>query len=84
VLIVTHDVDEAITLADRVLVLEGGRIAAEEHISLPRPREVDAAFQALRRRLLGRLGVDGKDPGVAPPTTAAAPLVPFPVRETAL
>jgi len=31
VLLVTHDVDEALALADRVLVLAGGRIAAEHH-----------------------------------------------------
>ncbi|PNA92057.1 sulfonate ABC transporter ATP-binding protein, partial [Pseudomonas sp. MPR-AND1B] len=45
VLIVTHDVDEAITLADRVLVLDGGRIALETRIDLPRPREVGDGFQ---------------------------------------
>jgi len=70
VLLVTHDVDEAITLADRVLVLEQGRIAAEEVIHLSRPREVDGEFQALRRRLLGHLGVHGHGP--AEPAAAAA------------
>ena len=35
VLLVTHDVDEAIVLADRVIVLDAGRIVAEETISLP-------------------------------------------------
>jgi sulfonate transport system ATP-binding protein len=59
VLLVTHDVDEAITLADRVLVLDQGRIAAEEVIRLSRPREADGEFQALRRRLLAHLGVHG-------------------------
>src|SRR5471032_1935975 len=39
VLLVTHDVDEAIALADRVLVLGGGRIAAEERIDEVRPRD---------------------------------------------
>ena len=79
VLIVTHDVDEAIALADRVLVLDGGRIAAEERIDLPRPREVGAGFQAVRRRLLGALGVDPAPHGEH---RAAAPSVaPFPVRE---
>ena len=58
VLLVTHDVDEAITLADRVLVLEAGRIAAEEVVTLARPRDGGPAFQALRRRLLRHLGVD--------------------------
>jgi sulfonate transport system ATP-binding protein len=80
VLIVTHDVDEAVSLADRVLVLEGGRIAAEEVIDLPRPREVGPAFQAIRRRLLGHLGVETPAP---PGPRAAAPLVPFPAREAA-
>jgi sulfonate transport system ATP-binding protein len=74
VLLVTHDVDEAIILADRVLVLEQGRIAAEEVVRLPRPREVDADFQALRRRLLGHLGVHGPaptEPAAATPGEAA-------------
>jgi len=57
VLMVTHDVDEAITLADRVLVLENGRIAAEERIDLERPRPIDSRFQAIRSRLLTHLGV---------------------------
>ena len=79
VLLVTHDVDEAISLADRVLVLDGGAIAAEERIDLPRPREVDAGFQAIRARLLRSLGVE-----VAAPRPATAPdgaLVAFPSGE---
>jgi sulfonate transport system ATP-binding protein len=56
VLLVTHDVDEAIELADRIVVLDDGRIAAE--VEPPtRPAERAAAFPALRRRLLGLLGV---------------------------
>ena len=39
VLLVTHDVDEAILLADRVIVLEQGKIADEVRIDLPRQRE---------------------------------------------
>ncbi|HEX7887002.1 MAG TPA: ABC transporter ATP-binding protein [Phenylobacterium sp.] len=58
VLLVTHDVDEAVALADRVLVLDRGRISAEERIDLPRPRINDGAFQDVRARLLGRLGVE--------------------------
>ena len=57
-LLVTHDVDEAVALADRVLVLEEGRIAAEEIIDLPRPRPRGVVFQAARRRLLTALGVE--------------------------
>jgi sulfonate transport system ATP-binding protein len=78
VLLVTHDVDEAITLADRVLVLDQGRIAADEVIHLPRPREVDGDFQALRRRLLGHLGVHGPAPAEAP---EAAELIAFRRRQ---
>lgn len=37
-LLVTHDVQEAIALADRVLLIEDGRITLDERISLPRPR----------------------------------------------
>ena len=58
VLLVTHDVDEAIVLADRVLVLDEGRIAADEWIGLPRPREIGSEVQAIRRRLLQNLGLD--------------------------
>jgi sulfonate transport system ATP-binding protein len=75
VLLVTHDVEEAIFLADRVLVLDGGRIAAEERISLPRPREIGSAFQAIRRQLLHHLGVEPSDRG------RQAELIPFPAGE---
>ncbi|WP_435603990.1 ABC transporter ATP-binding protein [Streptomyces sp. bgisy130] len=60
VLLVTHDVEEALLLADRALVMEGGRIAYETWVDLPRPREIsDPRFGALRARLLDRLGVEG-------------------------
>jgi sulfonate transport system ATP-binding protein len=59
VLLVTHDVDEALLLADRVLVLEGGRIDTEVAVRLPRPRRhADPGFCDLRSRLLLALGVD--------------------------
>lgn len=58
VLLVTHDVDEAVVLADRVLVLEEGRIVADRSIELERPRTLrDPAFVAHREFLLGALGV---------------------------
>ncbi|WP_218722143.1 ABC transporter ATP-binding protein [Nocardia sp. MH4] len=58
VLLVTHDVLEAITLADRVLVLDEGRIAAEVSIDLPRPRTAAAPEVAeYATRLLALLGV---------------------------
>ena len=61
VLLVTHDVDEALALADRVLVLAGGRIAHEARVSLPRPREREHPDLITQRtRLLAELGVDTK------------------------
>lgn len=58
VLLVTHDVDEALILADRVLVMEAGRITVDEQVALPHPRRrADAGFDRLRDRLLAALGV---------------------------
>ncbi len=61
-LLVTHDVDEALTLADRALVLAEGRICLDLPIPLSRPREAGTQdFAVLRRRLLEALGVgDGE------------------------
>ncbi|GLW15643.1 hypothetical protein Stsp01_23860 [Streptomyces sp. NBRC 13847] len=78
VLLVTHDVEEALLLADRALVMEGGRIAYEAEVELPRPREVsDPRFGALRAELLDRLGVEGAEeegdvPGTRTQTAAPA------------
>jgi sulfonate transport system ATP-binding protein len=58
VLLVTHDVDEALLLGDRILVLEHGRIALDTAITLPRPRRhAMPGFNALRSTLLHALGV---------------------------
>jgi sulfonate transport system ATP-binding protein len=68
VLLVTHDVDEAILLADRVLVLEKGRFVADIAVREPRPRSAERhEFQQLRARLLQLLGVEVDNPaGNAP------------------
>ncbi|MBK1656650.1 ABC transporter ATP-binding protein [Paracraurococcus ruber] len=59
VLLVTHDVEEALLLADRVLVLAEGRLAEDLAVGVPRPRRRAApGFDALRLRLLATLGVD--------------------------
>lgn len=59
VLLVTHDVEEALLLASRVLVLAHGRFIDDVAVPLPRPRRRSAeGFDALRIRLLGALGVD--------------------------
>jgi len=78
VLLVTHDVDEAIAMADRVLVLDEGRIAAEERINLARPREGGSEFQAIRRRLLRHLGVELAGPAAPAPE---GELVAYPTGE---
>jgi sulfonate transport system ATP-binding protein len=68
VLLVTHDVDEAIVLADRVLVLEGGRLVVDRPIDLPVPRvHRDPRFLEHRESLLAALGVE---PVAANPATA--------------
>lgn len=57
-LLVTHDVEEAILLADRVLVLRDGRIAFDQRVAMPHPRHAGGSrFDALRTALLAELGV---------------------------
>lgn len=59
ILFVTHDVEEAILLADRVLVLDRGRISLDVTLDLPRPRRLsDTRFDRYRRTFLSALGVD--------------------------
>ncbi|WP_369389191.1 ABC transporter ATP-binding protein [Streptomyces sp. CG1] len=58
VLLVTHDVDEAIVLADRVLVLDRGRIGLDLTIGRPHPRSYrEPVLGEYRERLLAALGV---------------------------
>ncbi len=57
-ILVTHDVDEAIVLADRVMVMcpRPGRIFDEIDVDLPRPRDrQSAAFDFVKRRVLAAL-----------------------------
>ena len=55
-LLVTHDVQEAVALADRVVLIEDGQIALDQRIDLPRPRvHGDAAFAQLEKRILDRV-----------------------------
>ena len=58
VLMVTHDVDEAVRLADRVLVLDHGRFAVDIDIDIAHPRDrTDPAALRYRAALLAELGV---------------------------
>jgi ABC-type nitrate/sulfonate/bicarbonate transport system ATPase subunit len=69
VVLVTHDVEEAALLGDRVIVLSPrpGRVIEELEVDIPRPRaRTDAAVIALRERALGVLEL-----GASPPRGAA-------------
>ena len=56
ILLVTHDVEESLLLADRVIVLGTGHIQADIHIEIPRPRDTTSvAFNAIKREVLSHL-----------------------------
>jgi sulfonate transport system ATP-binding protein len=62
-ILVTHDVSEAVALADRVLVIEDGRIAHDVNVDIARPRRRGAAdLAALEGSILRELLQSGDDP----------------------
>ncbi|MFG1374659.1 ABC transporter ATP-binding protein [Xanthobacter oligotrophicus] len=61
-ILVTHDVEEAVYLSHRVVVMSAnpGRVVEDLAIDLPFPRDrADAEFVALKRRILAAMGEDG-------------------------
>jgi NitT/TauT family transport system ATP-binding protein len=82
ILIVTHNIEEAVLLADRVLVLSSnpGRIKAELAVELPRPRDRHAPrFEALVDTIYGILtGREESAAAVFEPEKADAPVAPAP------
>lgn len=58
VVVITHDIEEAVVLSDRILVLDGppGRIRLDVEVDLPRPRQRSSQdFQAIKQRLANEL-----------------------------
>lgn len=64
-LLVTHDVSEAVTLADRVLLIEQGEVALDVRIALGRPRERDSSFMYFENLILNRVLSKRPDPDEA-------------------
>ncbi len=62
VLCITHDIGEAVTLADRVLVMADGRIVDDRSVPLARPRRTGQAdFEQLRGELLDFILINKKE-----------------------
>ena len=56
IIFVTHDVEEALLLGSRVLIMDKGRVRESLTVQLPRPRQAaDPSFQKLRQKILQAL-----------------------------
>ena len=92
---VTHDIDEALLMADRVLVVSGppGRITFEMKVDLPRPRNpqeirAHADYPQMRKLLWDSLNTRGasapaSSPATAPAAEAAPSAAPLRIRPSA-
>jgi NitT/TauT family transport system ATP-binding protein len=80
VLFITHQIDEAVFLSDRVIVFSArpGRVKASIHVPLERPRSLrlkrDPRFHELEDRIWGLIQEDGagSEPNTAPLSNALA------------
>jgi NitT/TauT family transport system ATP-binding protein len=67
IVFVTHDVDEAMTLADRILVFQNGRAVDDIAITAARPRTTDSLLEPEmvqnKHVLLAHLGLETRRPG---------------------
>lgn len=61
-LLVTHDVGEAVYLADRVILIEEGSITMDQSIELARPRERDQSFAYYEQKILDRVVHHSEEP----------------------
>ena len=68
VLLVTHDVSEAVAIADRVILIEDGEVGLDLHVELPRPRVRGShRLAALETEVLNRvLSLPGEPPAPEP------------------
>jgi sulfonate transport system ATP-binding protein len=65
-ILVTHDVDEAVTLADKVFVIDEGRIEKEVSVTLSRPRQAHEDKMYFTRQILAVIFRDSEQALVKP------------------
>jgi NitT/TauT family transport system ATP-binding protein len=86
ILIVTHNIEEAVLMCDRILIFAAnpGRVAAEIRVDLPQPRDrLDPAFRALDDSIYARM-TGGARPHLPEPAPATIALVLPPVSTNSL